>query len=424
MKRLTKKVARGVMRAVDGIQKRLFRAIGGNRYVQSLRSGAGSPPAFSGRMVVDLSVISQHDAGTGIQRVVRAIAFHLADSRAETPFPILFVASRGRRHYCLDIVDGRYIATNNAVELAAGDLFLGLDFSLDSLWRMRRPLADMRRRGVRFWYLVHDFLPITEQQWFSGATVLRFSNWLAIMAGTADGFFCVSQPVAKQLPAILKARFGITDCPPVLVIPMGSDLAGSQPSRGLPDGFQSLLAKMAAAPTLVQVGTIEPRKGHADSLAAMELLWQQGSPLQLVLVGDRGWKMDAFIERLRTHPQFGRRLFWTGRISDEALDLVYGACAGTIFPSLAEGFGLPVVEALAHGRAVMARRLEVLEPLEGCGVTLFDAAASPAELARRISLWFDGLARGSAPDPTTRTSWRDAADFMLNQLADQRIERK
>lgn len=416
VKRLTKLTTRAVGYVITQLQKHWFRHVGSYRYVKALRGATTSALPSGGRLIVDVSVISRHDAGTGIQRVVRAIAFHLADAGDEAARPVLFVETRGRRHFRIELVDGGYRATGEKLIYRAGDLFLGLDFSLDSLWRMRAELAQMRRDGVGFWYLVHDFLPLTQAHWFSAPTVLRFANWLAIMAGTADGFFCVSPPVARELPIILAKRFDIVDCPPVVVIPLGWDLAGSRPSRGLPAEFDDLLRQLAGGPVLLQVGTIEPRKGHRDSLAALEHLWRQGSPVRLLLVGDTGWKMDDFIAMLKSHPEFGGRLFWTGRISDEALESLYAMCTGMIFPSFAEGFGLPVIEALAHGKPVLARRLEVLEPLSGRGVTLFDADLDAAGLASVIDGWI-GSAGKTPPIPMiSPPTWRDTTTFMLRAI--------
>ncbi|NJS15528.1 MAG: glycosyltransferase family 4 protein [Sphingopyxis sp.] len=250
--------------------------------------------------------------------------------------------------------------------------------------------------------------------------MLRFSNWLAIIAGTADGFFCVSQPVARQIPEILRQQAGLVECPPAVVIPMGWDLSGSCPSTGLPPGFEDVLERLSGAPIVLQVGTIEPRKGHVDSLAAMEMLWRDGIQTRLVLVGSAGWKMDEFVRRLKHHPEFGRRLFWTDRISDEALARLYFACTGMIFPSLAEGFGLPVVEALAHGKPVLARRLDVFEPLEKHGVTLFDVDIAPSALAGEIVRWLNGPAQKS-PVTTDRQTWAATAAFILETLNEGRV---
>lgn len=403
-------------RLIDGISKRWFRTFEGRRYVSRLRQSASNPPLFSGRLLVDVSVISRNDAGTGVQRVVRAIAHNLAALENRCLFPIIFVQCHKRRYIRLALGRDGFQTTSKEVSVQSGDLFLGLDFALDDLWRMRRELAAMRKDGVRFWFLVHDFLPVSQPQWFSAPTVLRFTNWLAIMAAMADGFFCVSAPVARRLPGVLAAYTGLGACPATVVIPMGSDLSGSRPSRGLPPGFDRVLQQLSGGKVLLQVGTIEPRKGHRDSLAAMEELWRRGSDLQLVLVGSAGWKMDDFITRLRHHPELGRRLFWTDRISDEALDRLYQVCSGTLFPSFAEGFGLPVVEALAHGKPVLARRLDVFEPLEGRGVTLFEPELSADGLADEIARWLSGPAQMAGAD-APNTSWRDTAEFVLRTLS-------
>jgi hypothetical protein len=69
---------RAPVRPIDGISKRWFRFLGGRRYVTLLRQDSGIRPRFSGQLLIDVSVISRNGAGTGIQRVVRAIAHNLA----------------------------------------------------------------------------------------------------------------------------------------------------------------------------------------------------------------------------------------------------------------------------------------------------------------------------------------------------------
>jgi len=402
----------------DYVQKRMFSAGGWKGYIKYSRSGLLSQLDFSGKskIYVDISVICQGDAATGIQRVVRSVAFLLAKLEATRIGTLCFVYTFKDRHFLAHLEDGCYRLTKESVEYEAGDIFLGLDFSLDAIWRMRWELAKMKRNGVRFWYLVHDFLPYTCPQWFSAPTILRFRNWLAIMGGTADGFFCVSLPVAKQLRELLATDFGVQNCFEVEVIPMGSDLSSSTPSTGLPENFSATIKKVRDAPSLLMVGTIEPRKGHKDALRAMEVLWRNDSPVQLVFVGATGWKVDEFLAELDAHPENGRRLIRTGKISDEALSQLYEACTGVFLPSHAEGFGLPLVEALECGKPVLARRLDVFERFEGNGVTLFERSIDANGLASVVAEW---IATGPGPVvPTSGSvhSWSDTAEFVIKTL--------
>lgn len=403
--------------AQDFAAKRWFRAFGWKGYVASLRQKPvpAANAAGAGTLYVDVSVICQDDAATGIQRVVRSVAFLLAE-RADGPERVRFVHTYKDRHYIVRLEKGGYVKTAEPADYQPCDTFFGLDFSLDAIWRMRGELRRMRRKGVRFWYLVHDFLPYTRPEWFSAPTVLRFRNWLAIMAATSDGFFCVSAPVARQLRAIVARDFGVDAPFAVDVIPMGWDLSNSRPSTGLPDGFDSLLARVRSAPSLLMVGTIEPRKGHRQALRAMELLWRSGSPAQLVLVGGEGWKMADFVAELADHPESGQRLICVGRVSDEALEQLYAACAGVLFPSLAEGFGLPLVEALGHGKPVLARRLDVFETHAGKGVTFFEETIDDEALALAIADWLAGKPGAQEVRPDLLPGWQDTADFIAARL--------
>lgn len=405
---------------VDRLQKHWFGRWGGRRYVARLRAAAEgnrNRESVGGRLFVDVSVICRSDAATGIQRVVRSVAFLLAQDRAagQADQPIFVYAHKGR-HQIVRLEGGGYILTDERAVYGPGDIFVGLDYALDALWRMRGELARMRRRGVRFWYVVHDLLPLTHPAWFSYPTVLRFRGWLAIIAGTADGFFCVSPPVARELQAVLETSFDVPEgMYRTVVIPMGWDLADAVPTTGLPAGFADVLARMRAVPSALMVGTIEPRKGHAEALAAMELLWAGGSEVSMVLVGGIGWKTEALCATLQRHPEAGRRLFVLGKVSDEALEQLYSACSGVLVPSLAEGFGLPVVEAIGRGKRVLARDLAVFAQHAGKGVTYFRSDADAEQLAEAIAGWLAALDTLPPPRPDLLPRWQDTADVIRTQ---------
>ncbi len=98
------------------------------------------------------------------------------------------------------------------------------------------------------------------------------------------------------------------------------------------------------------VGTIEPRKGHAMVLSAFETLWAEGHDVNLVIVGRKGWLVDALCSRLAGHARLGRRLFWFESASDEYLDAIYANSSCLMAASEGEGFGLPLIEAAQRGR--------------------------------------------------------------------------
>jgi glycosyltransferase involved in cell wall biosynthesis len=114
------------------------------------------------------------------------------------------------------------------------------------------------------------------------------------------------------------------------------------------DDEDTLKRHQIKQPYLLYVGTIEPRKNLHLLLDAFTEVKKQHSDYQLVLVGQQGWKTNAFMKALNTHPYLSD-IRLTGHCEREELPVFYSQARVTIYPSLYEGFGFPVVEALACG---------------------------------------------------------------------------
>lgn len=388
--------------------------------VRNARSSLPAAPASAAhhprRLYVDVSVISKHDAGTGIQRFVRAVASQmLADPPAGWQV-VMVGATRKRAYHPVSWPDRLAPPGKDAIEARPGDVFLGLDFALDTVRFHQDQLAAFKRQGGRLWFVMYDLLPAQRPDWFSDKMVVRYRKWLGVLAALADGFCCISSPVEDELRRELVRSYALDHGFRSLVLPMGWDLAGSQPSTGIPAQFDVLLRQLAGQPTALMVGTLEPRKGHADVLAAFELLWGQGQQVNLVIVGRPGWKTEQLQAALRDHAQAGSRLFWLPDASDEALGALYEACNGVIAASFAEGFGLPVVEALGHGKPVLARALPVFLLHQARGVQYFDVDATPAALAKSVQEWLAATWDLAPVAPAGIVTWADTTRAILAAL--------
>ena len=113
------------------------------------------------------------------------------------------------------------------------------------------------------------------------------------------------------------------------------------------------------------VATIEPRKGHHQTLKAFELLWGQGADINLVIVGKQGWLVEELIENIKAHSELNKRLFWQEGISDEYLENIYAESTCLIAASEGEGFGLPLIEAAQKGKPIIARDIKVFREVAG-----------------------------------------------------------
>jgi glycosyltransferase involved in cell wall biosynthesis len=367
----------------------------------------------SPRIFIDISVIAHDDAATGIQRVVRSILHLLISAQAEYENEVIFLSFSHGKYRVIHVAAGAlYPEQWSEPDFRPGDIFFGLDYALDAIWRARNDLAALKRRGVRFWFLVHDILPLTHPHWFTRPTVERFHNWLSIIGTLAEGFFCVSADVEGKLRAALAERFNIAPSHRTGILPMGWDLSNSRPSTGLPENFETLIDALSDAPTILMVGTIEPRKGHADVLAAMNLLWTAGKRYNLVLVGTAGWRTEVLQETIARQSEENHRLHWLKGLSDEALSQLYEICTGLIMASHAEGFGLPVVEAIGNGKPVLARNIAPFSSHADKGVSFFPERATAGELAASIEIWLEHSSRHTVDHRARLNGWQDAVDFI------------
>ena len=206
---------------------------------------------------------------------------------------------------------------------------------------------------------------------------------------------------------------------------LGADLELELAAQGAAEA--PLVRQVAARPSFLMVGTIEPRKGHLQALEAFEQLWAAGADINLVIVGREGWKgladadrrtLPRILSRLRASPELGRRLLWLEGIDDDTLQQVYLASTCLLFPSEGEGFGLPLIEAAHHGLPLLARDLPVFREVAGVHAHYF-AGLEGADLAAAVRDWLALHAEGRHPTPAGMNwmTWREQAQALLALLA-------
>jgi len=396
----------------------------GGRRIAAAQSEGHPLPGRQRQLIVDISYFAQHDARTGIQRVVRNILRELLSTtwgnyRVE---PIYF-DDEGEFRYARAFVH-RFMGgegqpePDSVLDAAPGDIFLGLDLSAHIIPQHYEFFDRLRRRSVSLYFLLHDLVPIHLPERVNPGSLKVLQDWFAAISTLADGLCCVSRTVAEEV-AEWCDQSRPTRLRPLAIghfhhgadLDMPVELAGE-------DSFEDT-DLLADRPTFLMVGTLEPRKGNAQVLAAFELLWESGLDVNLAMVGKLGWLMDGFADQLRSHPELRRRLHWFEGIDDKRLGVLYAASSALIFASEAEGFGLPLVEAAGHGLPIIARRLPIFMEVAGEHAFYFEGYAA-SDLADAIRHWLQLNEQGKAPASVgmPRQSWKQSAQALMRLVLD------
>ena len=279
--------------------------------------------------------------------------------------------------------------------------------------------ADWRTRGVAINFLIHDVLPLMMPNYFPGHVEAAHTKWLCAIAETSDRLICVSQAVADDTERWLRVlKPEVLPSLEIAVSHSGADIDAFHSSTGLPSDAESVLRTLSSRPTFLMVGTVEPRKGHLQTLTAFEQLWSEGLEVNLTVVGTEGWGPEIS-KTLRGHSEMGRRLFWLEGISDEYLDRVYAASACMVAASEGEGFGLPLVEAARHKLPILARDIPVFREIAGAHASYF-SGKDPEGLAYTIKDWLALRAqnRHSKSDDMPWLTWAQSAERLKRILLD------
>lgn len=252
--------------------------------------------------------------------------------------------------------------------------------------------ADLRAAGVRPLVVVHDLIPITHPQFCRAGEAQRHIRrmrhalaWAGALvtnsAATRDALTTWAVQSGLPLPPLAVAHLG----------PGGASVAASTAADEPP----------LRQPYFVCLGTLEPRKNHGLLLMVWQrLLERHGAAAapRLVLVGQRGWEIDHVGRLLDRTPGLREAVIELPRCDDASLRRWLAHARALLFPSFAEGYGMPMVEALAQGSPVIASDLaafqevagavpEYRDPLDGLGwLEAIEAYAEPGSRAREAQL--------------------------------------
>ncbi len=408
-----------------------------------------------GGVLVDVDQASRNPLGTGIQRVVRETARRWARHPEATlvgwaegysGLRTLSAAETALATGSPPVADAAWVTDKPAAADPAPDSSAVL-----VPWRCTLVVPELAVEASRpdalgaiarfarcsTGFVGYDCVPLTMAETAVDGMPAAYMRYLAACAH-ATRVAAISQTAALEFKAwrsTLASR-GIRG-PEIQSVELATDLPATDlPATGLPAGRRPEggisaggvpAAEMPAcdAPVVVVVGSHEPRKNHMAVLSAAELLWRRGESFALVFLGGNSWRGERFFERVDELRAKGRSVQTLSAPPDQLVWSYYRQAACSVFVSLHEGFGLPVVESLALGTPVITSRYGALADNARHGGCLLVDPRDPHQIAAAIARVLAdgdlraGLRRQAAAVP--KRSWDAYADAAWGFLADRRL---
>lgn len=207
---------------------------------------------------------------------------------------------------------------------------------LEALIRIKRTAVP-----IRIIQHINDILPIYQPQLFDDSLPRLFTPYIDAVIREVDVITVISEATKRDLVTYCKEQNVQT--PTIRVVRLGDDPHTAAPlcPTGLEDGKRFILA----------VGTFEVRKNYILLYQAVKLAQIEGRELpKIIIAGRKGWLSADIRHQIKRDPFANENIIWLDGVSDGELGWLFQNCMFTVFPSLAEGWGLPVAESLKHGK--------------------------------------------------------------------------
>lgn len=226
---------------------------------------------------------------------------------------------------------------------AKGDVYISLGLDWDD--KDQEYIHKLRRElDLKILLCCYDVIPVKLPHLCVEHVSARFARYFADVAWNADEIVCISQRSAADLVELLQILG--TPIPHTSVIRLGSELPATDDVKQPP----------LDSPYILFVSTIERRKNHETLYRAYAKLLESGvqNLPKLIFVGMQGWGVDGLFADLRLDPRVQGLIQIHNHVSDDELAVLYKHALFTVYPSLYEGWGLPVAESLAYGKFCIA----------------------------------------------------------------------
>jgi glycosyltransferase involved in cell wall biosynthesis len=285
---------------------------------------------------------------------------------------------------------------------------------LGNVWDQPGLQAALERvkhaRAVTVTYLIYDLIPVVAPHLFRPDLEARYAKYLFNAVAVSDLLLVDSKATGSDLTAFAVANR--LELPTVEVVHLGDEIARGPARR--PDDL------LPARSFVLCVGTFDARKNHALLYATWKLARERGIELpMLVIAGKVGYGARDAFHMLTTDPAVKNRVLVLSDIDDSQLRWLYENCRFTVYPSVYEGWGLPIAESLRHGKLCLASRSSSMPEIAGDLIEYFspfDAAECLAVVAKYLDDDALHLREAMIADGYSGQSWEEAKESLDRHL--------
>lgn len=324
--------------------------------------------------------------------------------------PALYVIWRTRKALRLEKV--KILNSGPRLEFKETDILL----LLDSSWYIKfwPEIERFKESKGKVYNVVYDLIPITHPQFCDDFLVDVFKKYFDKAVKYVDKFVCISETVAHDLKNFLSPRVSNPSLMPEIgFFHLGSNFRIKEVDETKVDPLVVSAFNKTDKMCLI-VCTVEPRKNHEYLLDAFDKLWESGFDGSLCIVGRIGWKVDDLLNRILSHPMMGKKMFMFNDASDMDVAYAYRNSKLLLFPSIVEGFGLPIIEGLQWGLPVFASDTPIHREVGGTLVKYFDIGR-PEDLVTYLRN-FDFNNKQTEKANVKVPTWKESAQWLWQEL--------
>jgi len=294
---------------------------------------------------------------------------------------------------------------------------------IDSSWYMDiwSSVDYFKTQGGKINAVIYDLIPITHNQFCNAFLVEIFKKWFYDSLKYVDKYITISNTVKVDLISFLNNEFGEekTKEKKFDFFLLGSDFGYNKSIKSPVRYFLPCIFK--SRPTYMIVSTVEPRKNHKYLLDAFEILWEKRFDINLCIIGRIGWEIDELMDRINSSPELNQKLFLFSDLNDDELLYGYKNAKMLLFPSIVEGFGLPIVESLCNKLPVLASDTPIHREVGLEEIGYFDIS-NPNDLVQQIeNIETNGIPENLKIDEDYHwLNWKESSEMLLTRILNRR----